>query len=1374
MKKIKNIFILLLSLCCSVCLIAAIFLSNSLSIGNKLSMARLSAYAKEEECVYATFDTPVVKEKNQSASFKISNVSKSGVYQISPKFSEETVITDAYSGIVNDKYPSVKSFNTAVGTVLNEDGYSDYVYSVYLEEGENTLTLYMAQEAKLEGVRVKFLSDVDAMAVTNTVGVSTVVPNMFYGIRLVQASQYPIKTSVAELVIEEDGWYDLSYFGSATNQGEIYFTLTDEIGQKIEMCSINLTWTKRSWIFDGIADSKSSADVSCLFTHNSYVIDEENPKDTIDNPYVRLFKGTYKVVVESKKLRPVGDNCQVYYGGAVFVNKVAEAVGEGCNYEVTSVTEATCENAQATTYTCQHCQDSYTKKTAEALGHDYQVKGGVAADGSAFMECSRIAECGEVGHYKVDCGEGIAVYNDTSVSKFNVTVEKGGMYKAYIAYSEDSQFESKTYKSGIRNTAYPNITGFGSMTANSDYNGHNSFGFNVLLNEGANELALYLQANVTVMGVRIEFVEDVDAVASASTTGSSTIIAGYMIQHLLVQGNRNPSTIETTMVIEEDGTYDLSYLAGSTNDGNLSVTLSDDTETIVLKSTGLAAENVAWSSAGLTLDWDCAMLSHNLYVYDAENDALTDVHNVDLKAGTYKVVIAGDAPNGYRQVWFGGGLCAKQVNSECEHDFTCVEEETPTCTSEGYKLYRCGDCGYFYEEKVLASHSYKDQALAVGESLTCSVCGTQEYLYEETKVTTVGLKNTGLVYDFTLTPAKTGIYRIWLSYDYNYTGAQTKQRTGALINYTLAGDSYYATGHSSGYTTDVLQSWNYVTNESAIPYGYVTDAQGGYNSCYYDMYMVGEQANVLRWILASTYDVTVNGVKVQLITEVDALAQFTHIAKDWTASYMNSGDKVGLRLNVIQGSGQAQHDSTTTVTIVEEGYYDLSYFATTPHANHEIRVTLKNDYQTIEMTSNDLVNEYASYMDSNASFGRMLYNANLYLSNGEHLVFLSKGEWTVTVNDTVVNNNVMLFFGGAVYFTYADSCNHEFQSETVDPTCEGVGYMKRICNKCSTVFEEEIAPVGHSYKDETNTGSLICTHCGVQETVLATAPATNKSAGAATNSFTVNVQTAGVYEIYLDYTYVKQSDASKQDVGALINKTLFPNYHQTSAQMSNMVGFIQSFNYVTNEASIGLGYAAAATTGYNSNYFNVYLQQGDNELVLHTNYLVNAEYSVTIRGAKLVLVKETEAYVVTNHDGRVHTGNWFGSNVGFNLNLISNSNNSTRTEGTAEITLSGGTYDLSYLATAYSGHTDNELQITLVKGETEIVMTSNKIYTDVNTTCTTTTGKMLLSENLYTADGNHLVDLEEGTWTVKVYCTNTASYRALMFGGLFFTQVNAE
>ncbi len=285
---------------------------------------------------------------------------------------------------------------------------------------------------------------------------------------------------------------------------------------------------------------------------------------------------------------------------------------------------------------------------------------------------------------------------------------------------------------------------------------------------------------------------------------------------------------------------------------------------------------------------------------------------------------------------------------------------------------------------------------------------------------------------------------------------------------------------------------------------------------------------------------------------------------------------------------------------------------------------------------------------------------------------------------------------------------------------------------------------------------------------FATAPTTNKSSAVATNSMTVNVAESGMYAVYLDYDYVKQTDESKQDVGALVNKTLYPSYDVRSGHLNEtMVGFIYSINYLNNEQ------------GYNANYFNVYMQSGSNELVLHSCYATNASYSVTIRGAKLILVEQTEGYVVTNHIGKLHSGADFGSNVGFNLNYISNSNAGVRKEDSATITLTGGTYDLTYLAAGHTSHTDNELKITLTKGDTEIVMTSNKIYGNANTAFNNAAGKMLLSDNLYVYENGaltntHLVDLEAGEWTVKVYCTNTTKSVGLTFGGLFFTNVSAN
>lgn len=1311
---------------------------------------------------YAEFDAAVEKAAGQKATFTVGNVESTGVYELSLKFSDDTEIAATNSGLTNDKYPTLKSFNPNVGVYTDADGYSSCVYSVYLEEGDNTLSLHMQSEAKIEGVRTKHVADVDSAAFTSTSGVSTVVANMFYAIRLVQAQQDPIQTAPAELVIEEDGWYDLSYFGAAANQGEIYFKLTDEIGQEINMCSINLTWTQDEHIFNGIAYGTSS-DIRCLYTNNSYVIDEEHPKDTLDNPYVRLFAGKYKVVAYAKKFRPVGDNTQVYYGGAAFATKVD--IHEACEheYEIVDVDDATCDHAEATTYECEKCGDTYTKKTSDALGHDYQAVGDVAIDGSKYLECTRKSDCGAVGFYAPDCGDGVAVANDNTTSTFGVTVADSGIYKAYFEFDG---LDDETHHAGLRNTAYPHVTSFGDMYANTDMAGYDSFGYYVYLDAGANTLDLYLKADATVKNVRIEKVKAVDTLAVATSAGSNNYDSGYILSHLLVQGNRNPATIETELTVIKSGAYDLSYFAGSTNNGDFSITLEKDGKTIVLRSKALAAETSGLVSGGVTMNSSCAMFSENMYVYDVARDVVTSARAVDLEAGTYRVTIRGDEPNGYRQVWFGGGLFATETDAACAHSFEKVAEKIATCDEDGFEHYRCTDCGYYYEQTITAAHSYADTENS--GSITCTECGMTEIVFA-TELTAV-TESVGKKVDFDISVAADGIYRIWLDYDYSYTGTSTNQRTIALINKTITPDGYFAAAHSNTPVDDVIQSWNYASDDSSLGYGYKTGEVGGYNANYFDMYL-RTGSNTLRLLMPATYDVTVRGAGVKLVQEIDTFTTFKHIAKHWTGSYMNGGDVLPLRLNVIQGSGQEQRNLTSTVNIATAGYYDLSYFAATPHGGHEISVTLSNGLQTISMTSQNISSTYASAMAANANNGRMLYSNNLY-ANGKHLVYLTAGEWDITVADTVVDNNRMLLFGGAVFFTLDGDCNHTFvDGDRTEPTCDEKGLVKHVCTKCGAVTAEEIAAVGHhSYRDEANTGKLTCSVCGITEVVFATAPQTVKNAGVAFNSLNINVDKAGVYEIYLDYTYTKQTEASKQDVGALINKTLYPDYLQSSHQMSNMVGFVQSFNHLTNDSSLALGYNTAADTGYNPNYFNAYLQAGNNELVLHSNYSTNAGYEVTVHGAKLVLVRETEICIATDHDGRAHTSVWFGSNLGFNVNLISNSNNSVRREGVATVELTGGTYDLSYLASAYSGHTDNELKITLTKGDTEIVMTSNKIYADEKTQCNNG-GKMLLSDNLYTSGGEHLVELEAGTWTISVYCTNLTAYRGLMFGGLFITEV---
>lgn len=245
-------------------------------------------------------------------------VDTAGIYQFEFKFNKE--FESCYMVLVNQTVGStIKTFNHG-NSSKNEDGYCTFIYQSYLTSGDNHLKLYLSNKVeylKIKSLRYKMIKKVDVVSnflidgwstnVTNECGIKT--------IRLVQVNSDEY-TVTSYLNIEKSGYYDLSYFGSAANNGEIYLDIYKEQKMYRKLCSLGLEWTTRQWQRDYISDGNYHV---CLYTDNLYVLDEENPKNTIDNPYVYLESGTYQLSVCAPKIIY---NSQVYFGGAIFATYI--------------------------------------------------------------------------------------------------------------------------------------------------------------------------------------------------------------------------------------------------------------------------------------------------------------------------------------------------------------------------------------------------------------------------------------------------------------------------------------------------------------------------------------------------------------------------------------------------------------------------------------------------------------------------------------------------------------------------------------------------------------------------------------------------------------------------------------------------------------------------------------------------------------------------------------------------------------------------------------------------------------------------------------------------------------------------------------------
>ncbi len=1087
-----------------------------------------------------------------------------------------------------------------------------------------------------------------------------------------------------------------------------------------------------------------------------------------------------------------------------------EAKGHDLKAEVTQA--STCQSVEITTYSCKNCDFSYTEKTKDVSAHSWIET--EHADGVYTCKVCGVREI----RYADPIRSGAAVtetinsgatvsYRETS---FNVRAEKSGIYRLNLDYAAENYigtvaiFNDTTADGGANAMFTDGKTIAADSSLASDAapaSGYNKNGYEVYLKKGENELKLMTAAGtanvgdageIVLSGVRSELVEEIDRLAVFENTHARNLLTygvGYG-PYLICGSGQSVVASTATLSISEDGLYEFSYFGAGANSGHAGA--SEIYFTFTKEENGVL-HRITMRSDGLPSVTDYTYL-HDLNVYTGTEKA-EDVlihkgsyecytggekrgQSVFLSAGDWTVTVGAYDHTGDSKafVLFGCGLFAKKAEGTHEHSYQHTESIPASCSQTGLETYTCAECGDTYSE-VSYGHSYSDSTIEEGERGVCELCGIQEYdLASPAKSGAVSYDVTGSVgkyytETFTVKADKAGVYKLYLRYSVKRSGTAAEDVNisdfyAGIVNKTLNAELHAESGQG-------MQSFNVLTNDSSVPAAYA-GAAGGYNASYFSVYLL-KGDNELCLHLSDCTDVAVTGARLELESETDLyLYTWYYTQAHWTGAYFTAGKStLGLSVNMM---ANATWNETRggKVTIAEEGWYDISTLVTAANGT-EIELTLTNGSRSVTLKSEGLSSAAESRLSTT------LCTHALYDAEGEHLVYLTAGEWTVglqAVNETAGKR--IAFSGGGIFFgRTGDTCVHSYEDrDVIAPTCEGAGSKKQVCAKCGAVKESILPATGHSYKAETLTdGSLTCKDCGTAEYRYANAPANNKMAGVCLTSFKVSLpaEKSGLYRVYLDYSYVRQETTEgKPDVGALINKTMYPDYYQTTAQMSNMKGFIQSYDVVTTDSSVPYGYAGG-DGGYNTNYFNVYLEGGkEQELVMHTQYTSNADYNFTIRGLKLVLVAQPEGIVVTSHDGRTHTSSYFGQNLGFNVNLISNSNNNVLSDEQSQtVTLTGGVYDVSFLASAHTSHTDNELKITLVKGDKTIVLTSQKIYQQDESSCGKPYGKMLLSDNLADENGTHLIELEAGEWTVKIHCTKTtASYRALLFGGAFLTKVS--
>ncbi len=264
--------------------------------------------------------TPQSREGAFNYTLPVENVGRAGIYEVALRYTAEVDTYSGYCGMESSALPLAKSMDR--GVYRTEDGFCTVIYHVYLAEGNNTLTLYAGYDTPVSGLRLGYVSGVDAIADTRSGGDSSANANIgLYTNRLVAADR-EAKTLTAEMTVAEEGWYDISYFGGGHNNAEIQIYFTDSVGQRSKATSLNLTWTTAEWAASGMT---VEYDIQ-LWTNNSYLAESpyldlgDDPKSTVERPYVYLKADTYKVEITSKK---VHYNNMSIVGSAVFATKIS-------------------------------------------------------------------------------------------------------------------------------------------------------------------------------------------------------------------------------------------------------------------------------------------------------------------------------------------------------------------------------------------------------------------------------------------------------------------------------------------------------------------------------------------------------------------------------------------------------------------------------------------------------------------------------------------------------------------------------------------------------------------------------------------------------------------------------------------------------------------------------------------------------------------------------------------------------------------------------------------------------------------------------------------------------------------------------------------
>ena len=284
-------------------------------------------------------------------------VKETGIYKVAFKYENGG---ESHSSLSNNLLSETYTYNYFSSAEKDEEGYNKNIYYAYLEKDKiNTLSLKADSEAIITGIRLNLERKVDAASSLGKTGWTNV--NSASGIKALQINYnnqdvqwistagkeeinlgnqtivggYARQTKAQDLVIEKDGYYDISYFGLGKGNSEIYIGLTNkETSTTINMLSYGLTSATTNFKKEGLWNGKG---YDMLYLNNLYeyegfefteAVNDKGKKyqNYIGNQKqqaIYLTKGTYYLTVSSVT-SAYSSADRVFFGGSVFASFVGE------------------------------------------------------------------------------------------------------------------------------------------------------------------------------------------------------------------------------------------------------------------------------------------------------------------------------------------------------------------------------------------------------------------------------------------------------------------------------------------------------------------------------------------------------------------------------------------------------------------------------------------------------------------------------------------------------------------------------------------------------------------------------------------------------------------------------------------------------------------------------------------------------------------------------------------------------------------------------------------------------------------------------------------------------------------------------------------